>query len=508
MLKYILSGCLGNFWAFSSQPTFHGVTAKKIWQRPANRREVKMNSAGGNNTVFIKRCEEYDREMLKAVVAEGMAHFHYQPKGKVFVKPNVVFAYKTEVFGTMAYTATKLVGATLVALSKSPGVNRIDLGENCAVGFPTRLCYESAGYYDEIDRVRNQADCPVGIFCMDEEPRDSVFIGGLVHDNLRVSRKMARADTMVYLPKLKCHCVSSMTGAVKLNIGICSDDERSIRHDFMLNEKIVDLLAVGYPDFIVMDAIDVGMGNEAFPTSRKLGLVIMGTNPMAVDIVGARLLGLGVADVPYLQAAVNRGYTPVGIEQVMIAGDLNSIEDIDEQAKRLMPYDDEFYRWQDVGKELKRLNAPMRFCWGPYRGNGGEKCLTGCVMGLKMFLGAMEKFAGAGAFATAKPVTFVIGRYEEPVDAGGQEVFLLGSCAKAEISNAKKVTHIDKCFTTAGDMNLAIGHKLGMPAVTRDPSFLKSLIASAAKASARKTISMRYLQDIHHFLTKSLVRRV
>ncbi len=64
---------------------------------------------------------------------------------------------------------------------------------------------------------------------MDEERRDPVFIGGMVHDNLRVSRNMARADTKVYLPKLKCHCVSNMTGAVKLNIGICSDDERSIR---------------------------------------------------------------------------------------------------------------------------------------------------------------------------------------------------------------------------------------------------------------------------------------
>ena len=467
-----------------------------------------MSQADGNSTVFIKRCEEYDRELLKEIIAEGMDHLNYRPEGNVFVKPNVVFAYNTEVFGNMAYTATPFVGASLVTLSKFPEVKRLDLGENSAVGFPTRLCYKSAGYYDEVKLVRKQAPCPVGIFCMDEEPRDSVFIGGLVHDNLRVSRKMARADSKVYLPKLKCHCVSSMTGSVKLNIGICSDDERSIRHDFMLNEKIVDLLAAGYPDFIVMDAIDVGMGNEAFPTHRKLGLVIMGTNPMAVDIVGARLLGLGIEDVPYLQAAVNRGYTPTGIDQTTITGDLKNVEEIDEQAKRLMPYDDEFYRWQDIEKELRRLNSPMSFCWGPYRGSSGEKCLTGCVMGLKMFLGAMEKFAGTEAFSKAKSVTFVIGRYEDRIDAGGEEVFLLGSCARAEITNAKKVTHLDKCFTTAGDMNLSIGHKLGMPAVTRDPVFLASLIASTVKASARKVASMRYLQDINNFLTKSLIRRV
>jgi hypothetical protein len=319
---------------------------------------------------------------------------------------------------------------------------------------------------------------------------------------------MVQADSKVYLPKLKCHCVSRMTGAVKLNIGICSDDERSIRHDFMLNEKIVDLLSVGYPDFIVMDAIDVGVGNEAFPTLRKLGLVIMGINPIAVDAVGARLLGLELREVPHLKAAVERGYTPADVTGTTIAGDLESLADVDAQARRLLPYDDEFYRWQDVSRELESMNSPMRFYWGPYSGGNGEKCLTGCVMGLKMFLGACEKYAGAEAFQKARPVSFVIGQCDQTIDARGAEVFLLGSCAKADITNAKKVTHIDKCFTTASDMNLAFAHKLGMPAVTRDPKFLFHLAGAMSASTAKKTVGGRYLQDIHHFMTKGLLRRI
>jgi len=59
-----------------------------------------------------------------------------------------------------------------------------------------------------------------------------------------------------------------------------------------------------------------------------------------------------------------------------------------------------------------------------------------------------------------------------------------------------------------GDMNLSIGHKLGMPAITRDPAFLLDLAGAATKASARKLISMRYFQDINHFLTKMLIRRI
>lgn len=467
-----------------------------------------MGTPASANTVVVLRSEDYDRTRIQQIVAEGMHRLGYRPRGKVFVKPNVVFAYNTAVFGDVAYTTPAFVGASLVALSRVPGVARLDLGENSAIGFPTRLCYQHAGYYEEMKAVARQTALPVRIFCMDEERRDPVFIGGRVHDTLRIARTMARADSKVYLPKLKGHCVSKMTGAVKLNVGICSDDERAIRHDFMLNEKIVDLLAAGYPDLVIMDAIDVGVGNEAFPTRRKLGLVLMGTNPLAVDLVGARLLGLGLDDVPHLQAAVARGYRPASIDEITIQGDLTSMAEVDECARRLLPYDDEFLAWQDIDKELARLQSPMRFKWGPYNGDRGDKCLTGCVMGMKMFLGSIEKHAGAQAFAKAKPVVFVIGACAETIDARGAEVFLIGSCARASVVNASKVTRIDKCFTTAGDMNLAIGHKLGVPSMTRDPAFMATFLAAIGRSSAAKLVGLRYFQDVGHFLSKGLTRRV
>jgi len=462
-----------------------------------------------NNTVLVMRCEDYDRETMGRIMSEGMRRLAYRPGGKVFVKPNLVFAYKPDLYGRHAYTEPGFTGTALLAIAGSPGVQGVDLGENAAVGLPTRMGFQYAGYYPEIDRVRRQAPCPVDIFCIDEELRDTVFVGGQVHDNLRVARRMARADSKVYLPKLKCHCVSNMTGAVKLNIGICSDDERSIRHDFLLDEKIVDLLTVGWPDFIIMDAIEVGVGNEAVPTPRRLGLILMGSNPVAVDLVGARLLGFGIEDVPYLKAAVRRGYRPESLEAVNLQGDLQSIEALDEHARRIMPYDDEYRRWQDVGKELERLRCPIRFYWGPHgRENDRARCRTGCVMGLKMFLAFFEKHAGPGVFAGAKPVSFVIGRWDEPLDARGHEVFLIGSCARATVVNGGKITRLNKCFTTAGDMMQTISYKLGMPSPFLDPAFLFPYLRALLRSVLRKVVSFRYLQDIGHFLTVQLVRRI
>ena len=467
-----------------------------------------MTTQAQDEVVLVRKCDSYDREVIESIVADGMAQLGFNPRGKVFVKPNVVFANNPEIYGSHGYTATPFVGAALKALAKARDVERIDLGENSAVGFPTRVNYKYAGYYKEVRKVRKQVSCPVGIFCMDEERRQPVFVGGRVHDTLRVSRKMARADTKVYLPKLKCHCVSNMTGAVKLNVGICCDDERSIRHDFMLNEKIVDLLDVGTPDFIVMDAIEVGVGNEAFPYPRKLGLILMGTNPVAIDLIGARLLGFALDDVPYLKAAVDRGYTPSDIEQIRLIGDVQNLEEIDAKARELMPYDDEFNSWNDVHRELVRLESPIRFEWGPYTRREGIKCGTGCVMGLKMFLGAMERFAGAAAFKQARPVVFVIGNCDEPIDAAGSEVFLLGYCAAANVSNAKKIIHIKKCFTTASDMNLKLANRLGMRSPMKDIRGLAPLFWNMLVASVRKIFTLRYFQDVHHFFTKSLIRRV
>ena len=173
-----------------------------------------------------------------------------------------------------------------------------------------------------------------------------------------------------------------------------------------------------------------------------------------------------------------------------------------------MPYDDEFYRWQDIDKELKRLNSPLRFFWGYTREEDKSKCLTGCVMGLKMFLGVLERFAGSEAFGKAKPVVFVIGKVVKEIDAKGNDVFMIGSCSDASIVNAKKVIRIDRCFTTAGEMLQSMGTKLGIRSPLLDPSFSLPLVYYMLSASMMKSVKRRYLQDMGHFLAKSLAKRL
>ena len=98
-----------------------------------------MNHEKTDNRVLIRFCEEYDQEKIQKIITSGMQELNYQPKGNIFVKPNVVYASKNGKYGSTAYTHPSIVGDSLLALSQKSGVNRVDMGEKTAIGYPTRL---------------------------------------------------------------------------------------------------------------------------------------------------------------------------------------------------------------------------------------------------------------------------------------------------------------------------------------------------------------------------------
>lgn len=461
--------------------------------------------------VIIRDCQDYDVQRMQTLIHEGMEAFGYQPHGRTFLKPNVVYAWKEEVLGKTAYTAREVLEAALGAVGEVGGVTRVTVGENSAIGLPTRFAYYWAGYKALIRRLR-RGGYPkrLKLVCLEEDRRDKVFVGGAVHDTIRLSRHFHRADTRIYLPKLKRHCVTNMTGAVKLNVGIVGDDERAVRHDFKLNDKIVDLLRVGQPDFIVMDAIDVGAGNEGVPYPRRLGLLIMGTDPVAVDLVATRLMGYTEDDVGYLKSAMEAGFGPSSLDAVEIDGDYSSTEDLSRLAERIKPYDDQWNRWGDLGHELARLKSPMRLHFGSYdrAGPQGTRCETGCVMALKMMFASFERFSGPESFAKGRPLEVVVGKHEQPIDCEGRAVFLLGACTDARLVRPGKKYVVRQCFTSASDLGFTIGAITQVKNMFLAPSFFFGYARHMLSSMLRKLFNGKYFQEIWMFFTERFQKKI
>jgi len=462
--------------------------------------------------VLVMECDRYDPDRLRSLIAEGMGAFGLRPAGKVFVKPNIVFAHPDrERYGTTMYTSLEMVEAALRHLQAIPEVQRIEMGEKSAVGAPTRLSFKFSGYRKLVRRLRSDGLSKLRLYSLEEDRRRTVYCGGAVHSTVRLSRRMISSDFRLYLAKLKRHGSCQVTGATKLNIGILSDDERSLGHDYRIPEKIADLLNVGYPDFIVVDAIDAGVGLEGVPHTRKLGLVLMGVNPVAVDIVGARLYGFEPSQVDYLDAAIRRGFGPDGMDGIELAGDVDSVEKLDALRERLKPGDELWDEWQDVNQTARAIGAPIRFFQGPavLEEKTGRRieCPSGCVMGVKMTLAIFHRQHGKN-MARCKPLTVIVGKHEQPVDCEGSSALLIGSCTRAKLVNVKKRMAVKRCFTTSSDNMIPFGIMLGLRNPLLMPRFLLNLLGAMLVASVVKTFNGHYLTEFGNFLATKLLKKI
>ncbi|MBL7037217.1 MAG: DUF362 domain-containing protein [Pirellulaceae bacterium] len=383
-------------------------------------------------SVIIRRHEDYDDVAgMERILAEGMEQLGARPHGNVLAKPNIVFAHKR--YGRYAYTQPNFMEALIGALRSTGTPTSVTIGERTALTVPTRYAYHQAGYYPMARRAGAK------ITCFDEEPRERVSLEkGSVHRSMLLSRSIVNADYRVWAPKLKNHVSSKITCALKLNIGICDSDERLVHHDYLLEEKIADLWEVGCPDLVAVDAILGGQRNELVPTPLPIGAIIMGTNGVAVDAIGARILGLQPDDVKHLMIAHERGHGPVSLSEIEIQGDIS----LDELIEKVGPVDRSY-------NDLRTMPLNVEFFLGPHPqascedGDAGL-CHTGCINMLKAVFAILDAY-DPGSLEKMRPFAVVVGRYPGDVEFDGT-VILVGDCTEVEGEiKAKKIKRVKGC---------------------------------------------------------------
>jgi uncharacterized protein (DUF362 family) len=127
------------------------------------------------------------------------------------------------------------------------------------------------------------------------------------------------ADLLVSMPKLKAHHWAGMTGAMKNLFGVVPGAiygwPKNPLHVREISNSIVDLTATLRPGLSIVDAV-VGMEGDGpiMGTARHVGVVIMGTDPVAVDVVSARVMGLVPERLDFLRRARSAGLVPGRVE--------------------------------------------------------------------------------------------------------------------------------------------------------------------------------------------------
>lgn len=268
--------------------------------------------------VYIVDCAEYNSETIAAGIraAATALGVPWPQEQEVLLHPACPWAHPR--FAPHAHTHPAVLSGAAAALTGNP----LTIATNSLPGFPTRYSYRQAGY------VKLSQQLGAQLVALDEAATQVVQL----REDAGVDKKVAlpkpalQADFTVALPKLTGSPFVSFAGAIRHHQSLLQDDAQAAGHQ-RLHTKMVDLLAAAPPDLIVVDAIAaLHQGGELTGELVGLGMLIIGTNPVAVDTLCALAYGLDPTTIKYLQLASERGYGPADPAQIQVWGELTLAE--------------------------------------------------------------------------------------------------------------------------------------------------------------------------------------
>jgi len=255
--------------------------------------------------VAISRVENNDVEtaVRRAIELAGGLRELITPHSQVLVKPNLVQPAPS---GSGCVTDARVVEAvTRAVLEMAP--RSVIIADGSAAGYDTEgFSTEDAFQATGIAEVARRLGVELRNLNTDQFEEVS-FDKPLVMDRARIARTVLDSDVIVSVPVLKTNLRTNVTLSIKNMNGALPGAEKRKPHHLGVDRAIVDLYSVLRPSYAVLDAT-VGLeGMWHYPEdSREMGLVIAGRDALAVDIVGASLMGFEPAQVLHLRLLAER----------------------------------------------------------------------------------------------------------------------------------------------------------------------------------------------------------
>ena len=270
--------------------------------------------------VALLKCESYDEAAVYESVRRGVeltgGVSRFATPGETLVlKPNVLIGTDPDKCVSTHPSVLKAAGRIL----KEAGA-RLTYGD--APGFLGKC--ETAMQKAGLRQVANELGIRLADF---EEGRTVSHKTALINSRFVIANGVLDANGLVSLPKLKTHGLTRMTGAIKNQFGCIPGLLKAQFHVKMADPynfatMLVDLDAVIRPRLYVMDAIMAMEGNGPNGgTPRKVGALLVSSDPVALDSVACKLINLDPELVPTSKPGEKAGRGTYHYENIEIVGD-------------------------------------------------------------------------------------------------------------------------------------------------------------------------------------------
>lgn len=111
----------------------------------------------------------------------------------------------------------------------------------------------------------------------------------------------------------------SVGGGIKNLFGLIPEKDKSVFHE-RLDDCLLDLVSVYRPNITIMDLSEIVTGPRDAAAVLKVGGVVVGTDPFAVDAYCLNLLGIDPLTIPYLRRGHEMGLGEIIIDRIRVRG--------------------------------------------------------------------------------------------------------------------------------------------------------------------------------------------
>lgn len=235
----------------------------------------------------------------------------------VLIKPN----YITASHPARGITTDSRVIEGVVKFLKQHGVEDIVIGEGS--GFSdTFEAFRIAG----VDAVAERWN--VKLVDLNRDDFIPIRSPGPLANKVKIA-KTALESTIISVPKLKPHRQAGVTLSIKNMMGAATP--KGSMH-LNLSRNIAELASIIKPSIAVIDGIVACEGHETSENPVEMNLVIAGRDPVAVDAVGAAVMGIPPTEIKHLIFAERKGLGTCDLNHIEIVGE--RIERVRKKFKR------------------------------------------------------------------------------------------------------------------------------------------------------------------------------
>lgn len=275
--------------------------------------------------VMIERVDETQskkeiaRSLTLLLRKMGGIKRYVKPGQTVVIKPNIVSDHglKDGVYNGGVVTDIRLIAALVDILI--PIAGQIIIAEGSSINrSETSKLFTLYGYEKLLESGKGKVKL---VDLNNDELVEKQVPRGKRMFNRKIPLTLEQADVFINVPVMKIHFAAKVSLCIKSLQGTVPPLEKYMTHFFGLWQNLVNIHHLLKPQLWIIDGITA---QEDFGplsgTPKPMNLLIAGTNPVAVDAVCTRIMGMQPEDSPPVWLAHLQGFGPINPADIDIVG--------------------------------------------------------------------------------------------------------------------------------------------------------------------------------------------